>query len=178
MKNLTKALVGTVAAGAMAVSTATPALARDHDDGIGAGEVLAGALVLGGIAAVAASASKDHGYKYDRDYRYRHRHRYRYGYGRGYRMHPDQAVRQCVNAVQRGGSRYSYGRPNVTEITRVKDKRDGFDVKGRVVVDSRRYGSRHHRYDRYRGYDSGKFTCKVRYGRIVDIDFSGLRGYY
>jgi hypothetical protein len=30
--------------------------------------------------------------------------------------------------------------------------------------------------NRYAGYDSGKFTCKVRYGRVVDLDYSGIRG--
>ncbi len=30
--------------------------------------------------------------------------------------------------------------------------------------------------NRYRGYDSGNFTCKVRYGRVADLDFSGIRG--
>ena len=29
---------------------------------------------------------------------------------------------------------------------------------------------------RYRGYDSGSFTCKVRYGRVVDIDYKNIRG--
>jgi hypothetical protein len=28
----------------------------------------------------------------------------------------------------------------------------------------------------YRGYDSGRFTCRVRYGRVVDLDYSGIRG--
>ena len=47
MKYLSKALIGTVAAGAMAVTSASPAMARDrHDDGIGAGEIIAGALIM------------------------------------------------------------------------------------------------------------------------------------
>ena len=51
MKTISKALIGTVAAGAMALS-ASPAAARDrHDDGIDAGDIIAGALVIGGIAA-------------------------------------------------------------------------------------------------------------------------------
>ena len=45
MNTLTKAMVGTVAAGAMAVSTAAPAYARDNNDGVAAGAVrLPGAL--------------------------------------------------------------------------------------------------------------------------------------
>ena len=30
--------------------------------------------------------------------------------------------------------------------------------------------------DRYSGYDAGRFTCKVRYGRVVDLDYNGIRG--
>ena len=30
--------------------------------------------------------------------------------------------------------------------------------------------------DNLRGYDSGSFKCKVEYGRVVDIDYSGIRG--
>ena len=30
--------------------------------------------------------------------------------------------------------------------------------------------------DRYSGYDSGKFKCEVRYGRVTDLDYSGIRG--
>jgi len=64
MKTVSKALVGTVAAGAMAMTSATPALARDHDDGIDAGDVIAGAVIIGGIAALAGAFDRD-----DRRYR-------------------------------------------------------------------------------------------------------------
>ena len=169
MKNLTKALVGTVAAGAMAVSAATPALARDRDGGVDAGDVIAGALIIGGIAAIAAAASdNDHdrdryGYRHrDRDYRYdRAGYRYRPG------MSPRQAVQSCVRAAENDASRYRHGRADVTDIRRVKHRRNGYDVKGRIAVGSHHYG---------RGYDSGKFTCKVRYGRVADIDYRGIRG--
>lgn len=168
MKNLTTAMVGTVAAGAMAVTTASPAFARERDNGISAGEVIAGALIIGGIAAVAAAASDN-----DRD-------RYRYGYGRdydrrgysyGHRMDSRQAVSQCVRAAEANASRYSYGRADVIDIRSVRNKRNGYDVKGRIAVDSNRRG-----WNRNRGYDTGKFTCKVRYGRIADLDYSGIRG--
>ena len=168
MKKLTKALVGTAAAGAMAVTAATPAFARDRDGGIDAGDVIAGALIIGGIAAIAVAASKkDHdrdryGYRHDRDYRY-DRAGYRYHPG----MSPREAVQRCVRAAESDASRYSHGRADVTDIRRIKDRRDGYDVKGRITVSSHHYG---------RGYDSGKFTCKVRYGRVADIDYSGIRG--
>ena len=68
MKTITKALVGTVAAGAMAMASAAPAQAqyrdRDRDrDGIDAGDIIAGALIIGGIAAVAgAVGGRNRGY--------------------------------------------------------------------------------------------------------------------
>jgi len=173
MKNLTKALVGTVAAGAMAVSTATPALAKHSDKKIGAGEVIAGALVVGGIAAVAASAGKNKrdDYGYHRDYRYKDDYRY----GRGYhRMHRSEAINRCARAAERDASRYGYGRADVTQVTKVSRKNGGFNVMGRIVIKDRGHSWRHRGY----GYDRGKFSCKIRYGRVADVNFSGLRGYY
>lgn len=204
MKTLSKALVGTVAAGAMAISSATPAAARDHRDrdGISAGDVIAGALIIGGIAAVASAASNDR----DRDYRYRDRDRdYRYdraGYGDGYDgdyRHdrgrwgggsPRGAVEQCVYAAERAASRYSYGRADVTDIRSVRDTRYGWEVRGRIAVNS--HGRDWRRGDGYygqgwggdyrgwnhnlRGYDSGTFKCRVERGRVVDVDFNGIRG--
>lgn len=195
MKNLTKAMVGTVAAGAMAVSTASPANARDHKGGVNAGEVIAGALIIGGIAAVAAASSNKnnrdrYGYRGKGDYRY-DRAGYRGDYNRGRGIGPRAAVQRCVRAAERNASRYSYGRADVTDIRRVKHRRNGYDVKGRIAVNTRgnnwRRGDRRRgvgwngdyrgwNSSRHRGYDSGKFTCKVRYGRIADIDFSGIRG--
>lgn len=187
MKNLTKALVGTVAAGAMAVSTATPAFARDHNNGIDAGTVIAGALVIGGIAAIAAATSNNDRdrYRYGRDYPYN-----RAGYGYGYRMNPRQAVSLCVSAAERDASRYSYGRADVTDIRKVRENRRGYKVEGRIAVNTNGRHWRHGdaNYGRgwngdyrgwnssLRGYDSGKFKCQIRDGRVVDIDYSGIRG--
>ena len=190
MKTLSKALVGTVAAGAMAMASASPAMARDHrdDDGIGAGEIIAGALIIGGIAAVVAAASNDRDrYRYD-DRRYRGNDRYRGGYDNRYddRRYGSsrQAVDQCVRAAQGTANRYSYGgRAQVTDIRDIDRKRDGYEVEGRIAVNSRSndwrrgWGNDYRGYnDRYRGYDSGSFKCRVSYGRVVDLDFSGIRG--
>ena len=79
------------------------------------------------------------------------------------------AVGQCVNAVERGTSRY--GRTDVTQVTGIDRKRDGYKVKGRVVVTDGWRG----RYGRGGSYDKGKFSCDVRYGRVVDVKYSGLR---
>lgn len=176
MKTITKALVGTVAAGAVAMASATPAMARDyhrHDrDGISAGEVIAGALVLGGIAAIVASSDNDRNYRYN-DYRYR-----------GYYGNPRSAVQQCVYAAERTANRYSYGgRAKVTDIRDIDRKRGGYKVEGRIAINTRNpYWSRGWGNDwrgwnsRYRGYDAGKFTCRVNYGRVTRLDFDGIRG--
>ena len=58
-KTFAKGGIATAAVGAMALGGATPAQARGHDDGISVGEVIAGAVIIGGIAAVASAASRD-----------------------------------------------------------------------------------------------------------------------
>jgi len=185
MKTITKALVGTVAAGAMAMGSAAPAQAQwrdrdrdryDHDDGIDAGDIIAGALIIGGIAAVASAAGRDRDY-YDDGYR---------GYDRGYYRagSPRRAVEQCVYAAERNASRYSWGgRAEVTDIRDIDRRRDGYTVRGRIAVNTRNnywrrgWGNDWRGWnDNYRGYDAGRFRCDVRYGRVVDLDYSGIRG--
>ena len=178
MTKLTKAAVGAATAGALMLGS-TPAMARDRDrDGIGAGEIIAGAVILGGLAAI-LSADNDRYDRYDsrndRRYRDNYRGRYdndpRYGYGYDYNRYGNSrsAVNQCVNAVERGSRRY--GNTDVTQVTSIDRKRDGYKIKGRVVVRDG-YGGR---WGRGGSYDQGKFTCDVRYGRVQDIKFSGLR---
>lgn len=199
MKNLSKALVGTIAAGAMAVSSASPAFAdhRDNDrGGISAGDVIAGALVIGGIAAI-ASASSRNDRRYDdgryNDYRqgdYRYdRAGYEGGNGYGYRDNPRMAVEQCVRAAERYAAQ-RYGRADVTDIRQIRDTRNGLEVKGRIAVkthnrDWRRgdsnygqgWGGDYRGYNsNHRGYDSGSFSCKIERGRVVDLDVDGIRG--
>jgi hypothetical protein len=196
MKTMTKGLVATVAAGAMAVSSATPAFARDggHNGGISAGDVVAGALVIGGIAAVAASAGNTNrdigygraGYGYDRgaDFgRWGGRDRFDNG-------NPRRAIEQCVMAAERGAARYSRGRADVTDVRDIRETRWGYEVRGRIAVggmgrDWRRGDGDYGRgwngdyrgwNSAMRGYDSGSFSCKVERGRIVDLDYSGIRG--
>lgn len=193
MKTLSRALVGTVAAGAVALTAVAPAQARDYRgrdrDGISTGDIIAGALVIGGLAAIASAASND---RY-RDGRYDDR--YRGWDDRDYRrsgyQDPRAAVEQCVYAAERDAGRYSWGgRSKVTDIRDVDRTRDGYRVKGRIAVNSmgrdyRRGDSRYGRGwdndyrgwdNRYAGYDAGKFTCEVRYGRVVGLDYSGIRG--
>ncbi|MFC4291051.1 hypothetical protein ACFOWX_01335 [Sphingorhabdus arenilitoris] len=170
MKNMTKAIMGTAAAAAMAVS-ANPALAKhgDRDDGISTSEVIAGVAILGGIAAILSSNDND---RYDRDY---HRGgRDGFYRGRGYDGER-AAINRCIRTVERG-NRYGYAK--VTDIRDIDRTRYGYAVKGRLTVNSG-YRDRYDRYGRggYRNYDSGKFTCYVERGRVVDIDYRGIRGY-
>ena len=177
MKIVSKALIGSVAAGALALASATPAMARDRDrhDGISAGEVLAGALVIGGVAAVAAAASNNHrnDYRYDDarygDYRNSD---YRYGDRRDNRRdYQREAVNLCVRAAESGASRFRYGgNARVTQIRDINRERGGFEVKGRIAVQDRG------RNYRRASYDQGSFKCQVRAGRVVDLDYSGIRG--
>lgn len=165
---LTKAAIGAATAGAMVMS-ATPTMARDHRDrdGISAGEIIAGAVVIGGLAAILSSGSRDRYDRYDR--RYDNDPRYGYGYDYNRYGGSRSAVSQCVSAVQRGSNRY--GRTDVTEVSSIDRKRDGYKVKGRVVVRDG-YGGR---WGRGGYYDRGKFSCDIRYGRVQNIKFSGLR---
>ena len=180
MQSFTKAALCTAAAGAMAFTSAAPAEAQRYrdrdDDGISAGEVIAGALIIGGIAAIASASNKD------RD-RYRDR-RYRDNYYRS-NGNPRRAIDQCVRVAENQARRAGYRYANVVDINRVRDTRRGWNITGRIEVDgARSYRDQRRGYnDRYdrRGYDNrrgdrGRFKCEIRRGRVVDIDYSGIRG--
>lgn len=183
-KVFAKGGIATAAVGAMALAGATPAQAGHRDrDGISAGDIIAGAVILGGIAAIASAASKDRYRGYDDRDRYRESY-----YGGG---SPRSAVERCVNAVERDARRSGYRFADVTQIRDVDDTRYGWRVQGRLVVDGNRHNG--NRYDRYDGYDrhdrydrgdrddrfgsadAGKFTCYVERGRVSDINYSGIR---
>lgn len=182
MKYLSKATLA-LAAAATAI-TATPAQAGRFDrDGIDAGDVIAGALILGGIAAIAVAASDDRDRGYDDRYARRDDFsRSSYGYS-DRRFGSRNAVEQCVRAAQRKASRF--GRARVTDVTRIERVRGGYEVRGRLVVEERGYrdwrgdwdrnGNRFDRYDDR--YDKGKFACFARFDGIADLRLSGLDRY-
>ncbi len=191
MITLSKALTGTVAAVAVAVSGTASAQDRGIGDrsrgerGISAGDIVAGAVVLGGIAAVASATGRR---GYDRDYGY-DRAGYRSGYGRhhGWRDDdPREAIQRCASAVQYEARRGGYDRVEITDIRDIDRTRWGYEVRGRIAVrggDRGWHGGwRGASYDRdddrgwNRDYDNGSFRCKVEQGRIADLDFSGIRG--
>ena len=170
MTIMSKALLGAGAAAAALVSTASPVMARDQygrGDGINVGDIIAGAVVLGGIAAVAGSIgnNRNRGYSYgypsdgyntnDRyrsndDYRYNDSYRTndRYGYDDsndryGYRNgNPRQAVEQCIATAESEANRASYGRADVTDIRSVDRNSRGYTVRGRIAVNSQNGGWR------------------------------------
>lgn len=175
MKTFTKAVAGTVAAGAMALSAMSPAMAQDrghdgrHDDGVRTGEVIAGALIVGGIVAL---ASQNNNGRYN---------------NRGYvAVSPRQAIDQCVRAAERGASRL---RGDVTDVRSVRQTRWGYEVRGRIAVktyagsDWRGRGQYGNGWgndfrglnNNLRGYDAGRFTCSIQRGR-TSVDYNGIRG--
>ncbi len=184
MTNIKKALIGTAAATAMAVS-ATPAVAKHGDyrnnDKISAGEVIAGAVILGGIAAILTSG-KD---KYrDRDYNRGHRGDRGYGYNDGYNHNyrhrgSRKAVKRCIRRAENRASRF--GNAKVTQIRDIDRTRYGYKIRGRIVVSDGYRGGGYNNYNRrgygYSSYDKGKFSCYVERGRVVDVRLKGLGNY-
>jgi len=159
--------LGAVAAAALTAASATPALADDHRDrgGIGAGEIIAGAVVIGGIAALAGAFDGDRNnrrYAYnDRNYR---GDRGGYGFVGGPRAAVDRCVRAAENQARRfGGYRFA----DVVDVRDIDRTRDGYRVKGRIEV-----GGGWNR----RGADRGNFTCRIDGRGAPLIDFSGVRG--
>lgn len=186
------AFLGTAAAAVMIVSAASPAMAqgrqaeRGHRDNISAGEVIAGVAILGGIAAILASdknGSREYDRNYDRNYdrdggrNYNNNHGA--NYSGGYRNPARQATNMCIRSIEGG----RYNQKQVTDIRDIERTRYGYRVKGRLAVSDGYQGGRgrghgDQGYNRYgNDYDNGKFTCYVERGRVVDIDFSGIRGY-
>ncbi len=134
----------------------------------------------------------DSDYSRDRDYRNRGYGDW-YGYNAGSRGsrgggNVDRAVERCIQAAEREAERWGGGRAEVTQIRDIDRDRSGFLVRGSIAV--RSYNNRGGGYGRgngggdwnnYRrgrrnnGFDTGSFTCDFSRGRVVDIDFGGLR---
>jgi len=107
MNFMTKTLLGAGAAAAALVSVTVPAQARDrHDrnrdrdrDSISAGEIIAGAVVLGGLAAVLSSGNNGRNDRRGYDDRYDDN---RAGYDYDNRNGSGRAaINQCVASVER-----------------------------------------------------------------------------
>ena len=177
-QKITKGTPGTVAAGAMALASASPAMADrgHHRDKIDAGDVIAGAVIIGGIAALAGAfdGKRD---RY-RDHRYRDRH-FR-GYDRGFdhnfrgRGGGQRAIERCIRVAERQARRFGgYRFADVTQIRDVDRTRYGWRIKGRMEVQGLRGGG--YGYGN-QGFDRGRFTCYIEGRGRPQIDFRGIRG--
>lgn len=111
---------------------------RHHDNGVDAGDVIGGLLVIGAIAAIATAASKSKKDKQDSDYRSPDQSSPRYDnrssqdsgqnqYGRPNSI--DAAVDTCVGEVERGASK-------VDSVDGVDRDGQGWKVSGRTRAGS------------------------------------------
>lgn len=159
-------VLGAVAATALTAASVTPAAAQNYRDrdGISAGEIIAGAVVIGGIAALAGAFDNDRG-RWDRGNRWDRGGGWdRGGWGINPRTAVDRCVRTAENQARRfGGYRYA----DVIDVRNVDRTRDGFRVRGRIDVGGG--------FDR-RGSDRGNFTCHIDGRGQPRINFSGVRG--
>lgn len=131
---------------------------RHRHRGIDAGDVFAGVLILGGIAAIASAANKDKRER-ERDYRYRDRdyreRDYDYRPRRGDSRYDgsrgiDNAVRMCVDRIERD--------VRVDSVDGVDRTGEGWRVTGAL-------------------FNGEGFTCRIGAdGRIDDIDYGGISG--
>ena len=179
MKLIASKTACALAAAATLAMTATPAMARGwhghhRDRGIDTGDVIAGVLIIGGIAAIASAAAKSNRDKREREARYPER---RYpsdddyrdyrdyrdrsgGYGdrRDREPYPgsgwrsagsmDGAVETCVGEVERADRR-------VDTVDTVNREGDGWRVEGLVSK-------------------GGAFSCTVdRDGRVRRVTVDG-----
>jgi hypothetical protein len=180
MNVFTKSLLSAGAAAAALVSIAVPAQARErydrHRDSVSAGEVIAGAVVIGGLAAL-LSAGKNNRNNGGDNYEY-NRPGYNYDDRGG---NSRAAVNRCINSVERWSN--GHRRSEVTQVRDIQRTRFGYRVIGNLVVkDSQQDRAYNNGYggDRYDGntygrrYNKGWFTCTFEQGRVVGVDYSGL----
>jgi hypothetical protein len=125
---------------------------RHRHDGVDAGDVIAGVLVLGGIAAIASAASNNRRER-ERDVVVVERERNRYdnpAVRRSGGSGLDGAVSQCLGAIER-----DVRVDSVDGATRLPE---GWVVSGTL-------------------FNGSGFTCRIdNSGRISDIDYGGFAG--
>ena len=190
MKIVTRNLAGACFAFALisVVLSASIHAQDDVDEVIEAGETVAGAVIVEGLSAGVDGESDELGGDLESRGRgstvddwdlFGKRDGWRGSHHGGAR----KAVQRCIRAVENWGTRYA--RSEVTRIFRIKRTRKGYRVSGNVVVvDGWRgdlgYGrfkdGDDHDDDRSyrRGYDKGRFICRVRRGKVADIEYEGL----
>lgn len=164
MKPSFKRTAAALSAAAILSMTASPAFARGwgghrhHRDRIDAGDVIAGVLILGGIAAIASAAGKAKNERRDRgepypqpDPRYSRDgardDRPEWNDGRNYQGGLNGAVDRCVDEVERGNAR-------VETVDSAMRDGDGWRVEGKA--------------------GGGDFSCSIdRDGRIRNLRVDG-----
>ncbi len=173
MGRITSFAARALTSAAAASMMATPALARGwnggwggdwghrrHHDGVDAGDVIAGVLILGTIAAIASAASKPKQLqpRYpQQDYPPQGSQQgSNNGYGNGNDPRPEwheggginDAVNRCIDEVSRGSTR-------IDAVDSVNREGDGWRVQGRAV-------------------NGGAFACSIDgQGRIRNITIDG-----
>jgi hypothetical protein len=173
MNRISKISAGAAAA-AMTLSLAAPADAqyydrsyrdyRHYDRGIGAGDIITGVAILGGIAAITSALSRDGS-------------RYGYGYRDRYRDDYRNAVNSCGYQAERAGR----GRVSIVDV----DRRGSYSYRVRGVIeggggygyDNRGYGRYDDRYSRYGTYDNRYGGYDNRYGTYDNRYGYGYGGY-
>lgn len=163
MRRFSHLLLGAATAALLVTSAASPADARryrhwDRHDGIDVGDVILGAIIIGGIAAIASAASKsneNNGTIFGRD---RDRER-----GRNTES---AAVDACADAAERR-ARDAGRDARVTEIGGVERQGDSFRVRG--TIEYRAVGGWDDRNRNRDWKDTARFTCTYSYGRIDDV---------
>ena len=197
MRTITKAMAGIATAAMISVTAAAPAEARHryyHRDrgGVDVGDVVAGAAIVGGIAAIAHGINQRN--RYDRGYTYGRPYAPAYGngaYGQSYAPAYGNGYAYPGGGYDYRGSGYGggyaygngYGGTNdrlavdlcAREASRYGQFRDIDDidreygsVRVRGDIDVRDYRDRD-------GYDKQSFTCTVAGDRIYDFRVEGRR---
>ena len=170
---LARGAAAVLAAGALALTSASPALASDdRRGGPSAGEVIAGVAIVGGLAALAGAFDGDRerggwqeanwrgGDGWDRNWERR-------GFGRGDRGLVERCARNAeIEARRRGGWRFA----QVTEIRDIDRTRDGrIRVRGVLEVQGSPGFSG-------RNFDRGRFNCFADGRGRPFVEFGGIRG--
>jgi hypothetical protein len=117
--------------------TATPVLAGDrgghhrrhHDGGVDAGDIFAGLLILGGIAAIASAASSDKDKSRDDEYRYRTPE----PEGRGWQQPQGWGAGQAMNDAVASCARAAGREDEVSDIYGAQRTGDGYQVSGQLA---------------------------------------------
>lgn len=188
MKTASKTITGALAAALLTTAVATPAEARPrrYDDrrggGISLGDVVLGTIAVAGVATVVGALSD--GRRSDRGYRngrYDDRGYDEGRYGRnGYADDQRASIEACSYEAEREAGR-RFGSAARVDIDDIDRRRDGYSVRGTVLVQDR-YADSGYGRNRYYSRDRNArvaFACTASYGQVDDLRLgsSFARGY-